>query len=363
MPNNRVLKLEKTVSFSGLESFVNCRRFFEEKYINKTPYEYTIEYSLIVGSWAHELIEEKIRTNNTVNLEEELLIKVSDWLNNLRIQITQVEVEDIVKCVKELASLLYRASVLCIDRELSLRNKDNSVLKDPINYPSSSFLKALKGCEYYKFKSMIDMEASRQLNEFIDISLTWALADAYNLADSFKIPEWAYKTIGIELGFGTDKDTACYLDDSGISLLGFIDWVVELDDGNIVIIDHKTSKLTSKPTPLDVLYHPQLNLYASVFEKLTGRAVKYIGINHLRTGDIIIAEVDNHVKICNYEHILELFKESQNGKYIRRRPTDYMSPCIKKDIKSGRVINTCPYLNKCWPSYYESLEHGLIPKN
>ena len=282
MPNNRELKLEKTVSFSGLESYTNCGRYFQERYINKTPYEKSLEYSLLVGSWTHELIEAIIKTNEEVNLPEFLESKLPTWLTAIGITINTVELENIVNCVVELASILYRASVHCRDAKLTIRNKDNSVLKDPINYPSSSFLSALKKADFYKYKSQLDLEASQQVNELLDMSLTWILADAYNLASNFRIPGWVYKTVGLELGFGVNENTAFYIENTNVSLLGFIDWVVELDDGSTIIIDHKTSKLSSKPNPLEVLYHPQLNLYAYVYEQVTGKKVSYIGINHLR---------------------------------------------------------------------------------
>lgn len=363
MPNNRELKLTKTVSFSGLETYSSCSKCFEEKYINKTPYNKSLDYSLLVGSWTHELVEEVIKTNGELDLKETFGDRLPDWLGSIGVVLKEVALEDVINCVEELAGILYRTSVHCKDPKLTIRNKDNSVLKDPINYPSSSFQSALKKAEFYRFKSQLDYEASEQVSEFLEISLTWALADAYNLAKCFTIPDWVYKTVGLELGFGVNEDTAFYFKDSDVSLLGFIDWVVELDDGSTLIIDHKTSKLSSKPSPLDVLYHPQLNLYAYVYEQVTGKKVNYIGINHLRSGDIIVAEVDNLVKICNYEHIVEIFTESQQGPYLRKRPTDYMSPCMKKDYKSGRILSTCSYLNKCWPSYYESLEKGLHNKN
>ena len=362
MPNNRELKLEKTISFSGLETYSNCPKYFEEKYINKTPYEKSLESSLLIGSWTHELVEEIIKTNGDISPRDNLEDKLFTWLSSVGVTINQVDPENIINCIVELGDILSRASVHCRDPKLTIRNKDNSVLKDPINYPSSSFLSALKKAEFYKFKSQIDLEASQQVSEFLDISLTWVLADAYSIASNFKIPDWAYKTVGLELGFGVNEETAFYFNNSNVSLLGFIDWVVELDDGSTIIIDHKTSKLSSKPNPLEVLYHPQLNLYAYVYEQVTGKKVNYIGINHLRSGDIIIAEVDNIVRINNYEHIVEIFTESQQGPYIRRRPTDYMSPCIKKDFKSGKILSTCSYLNKCWPSYHESLEKGLHNK-
>lgn len=359
MPNKKIT-LESTVSFSGLETYISCPKYFEERYINKTPYEKKIESCLIIGSWCHELIEHKIKANNQIKLRDVVEDNITYWLNIYGLSYKPEEIEKLIDVSFDLSELLYRTSIQCKDVNTAIRNKDNSVMKDPINYPSSSFLRELKNCSTYKYKGELDLIASKQKEEFIDISVVWCLADAICMADNFIIPEWVYKTIGLELGFGVDENTRFNLgEDNNTSIVGFIDWVVELDDGSIMVIDHKTSKITSKPSPLDVLYHPQLNLYAYIFEKLTGKTVNYIGINHLRSGEIIIAEVDLEVKESNYQHLLELYNHSQSGVYIRRRPTDYMSPCVKKDIKSGRVLNTCPYLHKCWPSYNDLLLKGL----
>lgn len=344
----------KPISFTALELFISCSQAYNQKYINKVQHERTIAYPLVMGDWTHLLLEEKL-LDPELDLFLYLRSCVPGWFASYGVELQDVSLEELMSCVRELSNLLYRASAHCTDPEKALRNKDNSVMKDPITYPGRAFLKELKNLKNYRVKSQADLEISRQNEAFIAFSLVWALAESLLYAETFTPPSWISSTIETEWAFGVTEDTKVPLANGDASVYGYVDWVAEVETGQIAIIDHKTSK--SKPTPLDVLYHPQLNLYAHAYEQVYGRRVDVIGINHVRSGEVIYAEVNEFVMESTYEHFNELYTNAKSGPYIKRRPTDYNTPCVKKDYKSGRVTETCPFIGSCWPHYYKLLDN------
>lgn len=349
----------KTISYSGLESYLKCPQFYKHKYIDRIPSEKATEDYFLYGGWAHEIVEHIILSSQSplITLQENL----STWLEELNIVLSHEHREDLILCVKELATLLYRASARCKERSLQLRTKDGSPLKDPVNYPSTSFKKELLKADHYRTKSVVDGLAAKQNNEFQRISLTWTLAQAYSLGQSFIIPKWVHKTIGVEMSLGTSESEMVELA-PGISLLGYIDWVVEIignqgGDPQLAIIDHKTSK--SKPTALDVLWNPQLNIYAYGYSVVYGKLPQIIGINHMRTGELVAATLDKGVMSSVVTHFKDIVEQTyKNELPLKHRPTDYNSPCVKKDFKSGKVTSVCPFLDICWPQYNKMLSQS-----
>jgi hypothetical protein len=129
--------------------------------------------------------------------------------------------------------------------------------------------------------------------------------------------------------------------------------VVRSKDGSTIILDHKTSK--KKPSSIDVLHHPQLNLYGYCYHEIYGIWPEVIGIHHLVSGECVLAELDREICSSIVEYYTDLQKKAMTPRYVRHMPTEYNSPCVKRDWRSETIEEICPYLDRCWPTYYQEL--------
>jgi len=344
----------KTVSFSALESYKNCPRLFKFKYVDKIKYEKTLERPLLVGSWAHELIEEKLNYKDT-NIGEIFRTKFcKEWIVNAIPEMADeaMLIKNVKDVLIEMSNVLYRASSKCKDPNLQIRNNDGSVPKDPVGYPPGSFREACKDIKNLGLKSELDNLAAKYNPVFVSMSLSWMLAEALTYGLNFAVPNWVQETLGVELEFGTNETNQVKLGDTDCSLLGYIDWKFLVNDGQVGVVDHKTS--TKKPTPAEVLYHPQLNLYAYATEVLYGTLPDIIGINHVKSGELVLVNVDPHIVYETVSYYTELYKSTANDQvFIKRHPNDYQSPCIKRDFRTNKIISSCPMFESCWKSFGE----------
>lgn len=336
----------KTVSYSALDLLKSCPQQYRYRYIDKLEYTKTLENYFLIGSWTHDLIEKKLLEPD-MDVMDSFIDSLEEWLSDLGVYLDADELTNAINISVDLSQLLYRASAHCNDNT-KIRNSNGTVLKNPIDYPSNSFKSELSRLKTYKYKSMIDQAACRQNPELLKFSLVWCLAMSLHLSINFKIPK-GVTTVSTEMPFGLNRETFVPLGDTDCSLLGYIDWVMKLSDGRIAIIDHKTSN--SIPLELDVLYHPQLNLYAYAYKVLTGDYPQMIGIHHVKTGRMIFAEANEKIIRTTVDYYEELYKSSLLENVIRKHPGDYNSPCLKRDYTSKKVTSVCPYLDKCWGGY------------
>lgn len=337
----------KTVSFSALESYKTCSQLYAFKYIDKLKYEQPLQKALLVGSWTHKLIEEVIN-DPACCVEDQLKKYLPSWLTECAISLEYDHVENLIELSLRLAELLYRASAFCNDSS-KIRNSNGTVLKSPVDFPSTTFKTELAKLSCYRFKSQLDQIASQKNNAFLHMSFSWLFAEALFYAQSFKLPNWVSKTLHTELEFGTKDNNKVPLSDSKCSLLGYIDWIVELTDGRVAVIDHKTS--TKCPTNEEVLFHPQLNLYAYAYKILFGKYPDIIGINHIKSSNIILAEVNLGIVHDTLDYYSSIYSLCDQGIILKKHPNDYQSPCVKRDYNSNKITNICPYLDKCWGNY------------
>lgn len=252
--------------------------------------------------------------------------------------------------IHKLARLLLRASSRCPDNEEPIRTAKGEPLKDPINHASSSFKQELNKNRLYSSIAYFNNLIS-QNNEEIQ-NIVWLLADALFLASTFTVPRWVTSTLATEFAISTTYENKVALPNTSVCVNGYIDWVIEAN-GDIVLVDHKTS--SKKPSGVEVLFHPQLNLYAYCYEVLYGRLPKYIGINHLRSGEIVLAEVDESIVKTQIGHLVELQQTIEKTEvFTRQSPLQYQSPCYKVSYLSNKIEEFCPFIQHCWPIYAQT---------
>jgi len=338
------------ISFSKLETYLSCARLFKNKHIDKIPAPKTVNESLFMGSCVHKILEERIKDKAAVP-HEIFTYNLPVWLEEIGIVNYQEILDTVAEIAQKLAHLLYRASSQCKEEDYPIRNANGTPLKDPFNYPSGSFTAELKAANLHQDKYYLDLPY-QGLPIFTEGgTLSKLFAEIYLFGCYSQLPKWAAETLGTEYVFSDSEDNLVELPgQQNTYFYGIIDWIVKLPDGRIAIIDHKTSK--KKPSQQEVFLHSQLNIYAFAYKQIFGKYPDIIGIHHIRSGEFVLAQTKEEIILEQVNYAVELYQTLQQEQaYTRKRPTDYNTPCLKRDYKTDKVTAVCPYLGLCWPNH------------
>jgi ATP-dependent helicase/DNAse subunit B len=347
------LNLTNITSYSRLESYLKCSKYFEHKYVLKTAID-NIGFNkyYFMGSYAHEVLEEYLLDNNKIP-EEIFKSLLKTKLEELDVYFNPEEIKKTYELVKVLGTYIYYCTSRCQDKTKIIRNNNGSVPKDVQNSPPSAFRKALQDEGVYNHLNQIDLDATNYNYILIENSLCWMLATVYSMIVDYTVPSWIKETVFVELPISTNELNEVILPNTTVKINGFIDWIVRDHQNRVYIIDHKTSK--DKLRPVDVLYHSQLNLYGYCYEKIYGEKPYGIGIHNLRAGEITLAQYTPEISHLLVDHLSSVYLSTEQGVYVKQKPTSYETPCYKRDWKTNRVTSTCEYIDKCWASYADRL--------
>jgi hypothetical protein len=256
----------------------------------------------------------------------------------------------------ETALLLYRAGPNYHEAD-KIRKKDKGVAVDPLAYPPERFSREYRDKDLPKARQLLDTEAIKFNPAFSRFSFAETAAKAVAYFYNFYLPNWWKKNIGVE--YDGSPHNIKFNDSLDWTL--FIDWVYETHEGAIIICDHKTNK--ECPTGLDVLYHSQLNAYAGVWYEITGRLPDYIAISYPPTGEHILAKTDIRIvgQTLTYLRSIQtqIDLDSEHDTWVKAFPSDYGTPCWKRNFKSKNLDDVCPYLENCWPQYADLIKPEL----
>lgn len=364
-------KASNTVSYSRLTTFTECPAKYYFRYIGKPGGVYVpLEDYFLKGDLAHRCLEEYLtliqqgepQPNKDAILETMLPLWLADRCNfdiskevNSSSQgslddLLVIDIPSLVYYAKGYGQLLHRCSASCITVD-AIRNNDGSVPVDPVKYPPKQLTNAFRGSRLPDVKLAVDNNAALLNPEFRRFSLCDIAAQAAACFYNFITPSWIKEIDGIEYTsekkIGWDNETKNWA--------WFVDLSYQTDENALVISDHKTSK--EKPTGLDVAFHPQLNLYAYLWHEDKSKMPDYLSINHLPSGEFVIAQTDLAIVYANFKHFQELQKlinlATEHDCFPGKMPTDYNSPCIRRDWKTKAVTSACPYLQLCHPRYVD----------
>jgi PD-(D/E)XK nuclease superfamily len=367
-PSGAIPPNSGTVSFSRLSCYCECPAKYNNRYVNKLPLSQPLESYFLKGTLAHRCIEEYL---NGAEKDDAIQVILPDWLlTNCLLPLETdeqpegINPDELLTYALPVAKLLQRCSPGYVGTD-AIRNNDGTAPKDPLAYPPAAFKQELALLGLGHLKNQLDGLAAEICLPFRRFSLceTTALALSYVLG--FQIPSYVEETIGVEYDLSqtpvlyqaaNERDPDTYWN-------GQIDWIFQTKKGEIVICDHKTEK--KKPSGLDVTFHSQLNIYAYLYYEQTGKMPDFLGINHLPSNCLVLARVNLDVVYQNYKHWesvkARIASDRAKDNFVRRLPTEYNSPCAKRDWKSGELSSVCPYITNCWPKYSDGLGKELEP--
>lgn len=348
-------------SFSRLGRFKTCPKFYQKKYLERQKTPFVFNPATTIGTWTHAVLEEVLSLEtNTLDATTAYALLLPGWLKSLDVE--SLLDKGIFDAAESLGSLAYKASERYVASD-KIRTTKGSAPKDVWNYPPASWTSALKQAGLQDVKYIFDnYAASLRPDLFIQNSLVGMLAEVYSFICDFKCPTWA-TTKAVEMPISTDESNKILMPgqkDLYINL--FIDWVITRTghDDQVFILDFKSD--SKVPTELDVLHHPQLNLYCYCYETLYGIRPYGQGIFHIPSGKYILTAVDIAVQAEVMESLGELQAQidiqTQQEQFYRCHPNDYGTPCKKANWETGVITEVCPFLKQCWPTYHQVLSNS-----
>lgn len=339
-------------SYSQLGTYRDCSKKYEHYWISKNKRKEKGQAAEI-GSLAHECIE-RFYLGEFNSPAEAFPTVIDEYLATLGLQSWKNELEHISSI---LSNLLLRASANYKGSD-AIRTANGDVSKAP--HMTKTWKDALK---LHNLEYRIDQANYSMIRalpeEWRKIKMVTVYTEADHIVRQYMHPAAIAEVKAIEFGFSIPD----YKGDpnspnpdeqephvknlvtlpSGRPFRGYIDLVGKLHDGRWVIIDHKTSA-GDPPSALKVRHHEQLLLYAFFWHQLTGDWPAKIGISHLRTGSLIMADVDPKLALEAAERHDHVIKAIDKKIFLKHAPFEYGSPCIGRE---GTLEDACPYLPDC----------------
>jgi hypothetical protein len=355
----------ETVSYSRLSSYVECPTKYNYKYVNRIETPKVLEDYFLKGTLAHRCIEETLLGGDKDAAIEAV---VPDWLlNDCKIPLLTGDSEEfdlgidpqlLIEYGYKVGELLHRC-MSSYKGDDPIRKADGSVAENVLTYPPKSYVSAYNKLGVHSLRSEIDTKAVQASLPFRRFSLANLTAQAFSYVLAFKLPGWVDEVIGVEY----DLSKVPIKWDENTTWNGAIDLVVRNKQGKIILIDHKSEK--RKASAIDVTFHAQLNTYARLYYEQTGVMPDYIGINHLPSGEYVIAAVDPAVVLGNFNYWEsirhQIAHDRETNTFAKQLPTKFNSPCVKRHWQSGVLTQVCPYITTCWPDYARYLGVELEP--
>ena len=326
-------------SISRLDAFNRCGRYYQLKYIDRIPSD-SLNRSNLLGSILHKALECLYTQDSWQGLS--LLEYYSEAVGEAAFKAKLIgEFElDLIESLNEysrLTDLLYERASEGYIGEDAIRTKDGKVPSNPQMTGQWKKLEAKLGITLRR--EAID-NLFRERPPHVNFSVCDVLAEARNLCRQYKHHPDISEVHGIEIPIsqviGNEIINPAPLDSLGIDnyfLHGFVDFT-GLYRGEPIVIDHKTS--LKLPTEEEIGHHIQLLSYSWALEQINpALPIKYIGIDHIRSGKVIVAEVPSNRDEILREYF-EVHKDITSGLFRKR-----LNMC--SDWFGGK----CPYFYHC----------------
>jgi hypothetical protein len=348
----------KITSFTRLESYQKCSNFYKLKYLDKKDIEGQFLPEDSKGSFVHSVLAAMFDPlSKVLDIEDALYLHFSTWLTSLNVDI---DIERVWEFANDFGDLCWRATPKCNDPDLNIRTKNGSIPSNLQTYPSRSWTSALKKSGLTKSKFELDNLAASCNPIFLRTSFSFLIGEAFSLLKEFSLPDWIDYVVLVEKGFSTsDLDKLKMPGSDDLYFNGYIDAVIRTKEDELYIVDHKTNK--EKPSQQEVQNLPQLNMYAWGYKMTYGEWPTHLVVHHVYSGEYIVAKLDLAVVKQTVAYYSSIQKEGiESNVFVKKHPTSYNSPCLRKSSLTNEVVYECEYLSHCWPEYYQSFKNDSI---
>jgi hypothetical protein len=345
-------------SYSQLGDYKKCPRLYQHKHVEGLSFEERKERHFLLGTLVHRTLELFVGEPDLYDKENAFYLSFQEFLlGEAGFELDQPE--EFLEVARKYSELLTRASARDIGPN-RIRNRDGSVPKNLSKYPPSSWTTAVSKSGIRGKLSQWDNLAALEGDEiFSRESFCLLIAEAMSLIESVSVPDLLERNLASELGVSLKTDDGDFHNpvffpgSKELLLKCYIDNVSMDAHGRVWIIDYKTSK--QKPEPHDVMHMPQLLLYSYAYQQLENLWPSIVAIWHLPTAQIVAAPLDKDVLWQVLAEVQDTQQKIDSGIFPRCNPTDYGSPCVRRDYVTQEVFS-CPYLGRCWPRYAEALK-------
>lgn len=341
-------------SFTRLTTYQSCPRKYRYRYIDKLAAPPTYERHFLKGRLVHAMLELRLNPENPLPIEDILVATIPPWIRSCGLDLDLESQEELLNVCLHLAHYLYRASSRA--RKDPIRNNDGSVPKDLLSYPPRAFTSALEEANLLEPIHYWNTRIAHLQPQLTAHNFVFLLAECLDLAIHYQLPGIFSRTIAVEYEISPVGKQGPVVFFPGSDYLLFnarIDWIFEDHQGNLYLVDHKTSR--EPYTPEMVAQHPQLLTYAYLYHKITDRWPDYIAINDLPSGQLVYTQIYPQHLLNTIEYLKEIQSAIEKNEFPRRHPQDFNSPCVTFNYRSKNVMSICPYLNHCWPEFYQQI--------
>lgn len=414
-----IKRLPDVVSYSKLTTYDRCPELYRLKYIQGIPESREDTVATRLGSLCHSAIEQFYEDGGDVieNPYHALTRDGGVWHQELTASNLMVVARELQTYGHHITKLYWRASGQYNGPD-KIRKADGSVSAAP--HMTTAWKTYIKNHALDRMAHHIDQVAARAAGQrWSGISLTEVYSQSLGILYPYKNPPEIYAVVAIELPLSDIKLQAAaengeplvdeegnpvptsrsrgphpvyiepgntrgrlleienefYLpavddagkivkDDNGnvvfrndILFTGFIDLLARDDQGRLYIIDHKTSR--ELPTPSKVNRHEQLLVYGFIIHHLFQETPHAIGINHLRSGNLVVSPFDLEKAERAVERLASVVKAIESSAFVKKDPDAYMTMCVIKSNRDNEPPTLCAGLKYCHPEVYSQYTNSL----
>lgn len=338
-------------SYSRLEKHGKCSYKYWLHYAKPIPRPFTGSVATEAGTVAHTVLDwfaEPAALNRSMSTYDLLNHYWQQRLNNEGLGSA---FNDLQSLALDYAHLSKRASAGYVgpDPIVDSYNKPYKKPKTTNAWRDAAAALNLSG----RAQAIDDVAAAQPGLVWKDIPLSAVFGESYVFLKDYR-DTMSYLTMYmLEMPISRDKAqnriNTVYFPGTDIEFTGFLDVIATDQNNRLYLIDHKSSK--DVPDENKVVHWEQLILYGWALHAIWGVYPDYIGINHLRSNSLIIANFDASLVPGALRRALAKIKGIRAEVFVPQNPTDYGNACFNQ----YSTENSCEYLSFCHPRFAKAV--------
>jgi hypothetical protein len=343
-----------TYSVSRLKTFHICSMLYKYKYVDRIKVD-SLTKATLLGSCLHQILEDTYKpyinlTNPPIALSSNLIIQGTiNTLTNAFVHDLTEQVNEVHKNYLLLAHLYKRADEHYTGKD-AIRKADGTVAQAP--EMTGTWKREVASYNLEDTKERLDSYIKSVDARWDTISFYELVMDVFKIAYKFTLDARIKKILATELEFSPETNVLItpFTGKDGPILEAYIDLIVELDDGEVAIIDYKSSSQAYKEVDID--FNSQLHMYSYAYETFFKTKAKYIGIYNLRDNSLVVSRMQPIIRQEVLKQLVSAHTRIKNNKFEKRLPNRDVAnacPCLDQFHKP------CAYLALCYPNLASKL--------